>query len=188
MTRSRLFLCLRPTTNRPSPEPASLPRAGLALVALLVPGVAAAALWNVQPAPEAKGLPWAVVKNAAGHELVLYRSTDSQVHLRFTLAGTFSTLAPGHCPTFQIDAQQPLFHLAIDQACHVDHKHAIVDLGTVEKHLLVSAAIDQLMNGEQIEFRYMTADGRYHEADFALARSSLAIRRALGRDVRVRAK
>ena len=64
----------------------------------------------------------------------------------------------------------------------------MIDLGTVRNRVLVSAAVDQLMNGTQIEFRYVSEDGGYHEADFPLKGSSAAIRRALGRDVRVRAK
>jgi hypothetical protein len=188
VTRSHPFLCSHPATNRPSPDAPRPPRALLAALALLLPLAASAALWNVRPAPEAKAYPWAVVSSAAGDELAVYRGKDNQVHLRFSIAGTFNRLAPSHCPTFQFDGASPLYHLPLDQTCHVDKKHALIDLGAVRNRVLVSAAVDQLMNGTQIEFRYQSADGGYHEADFPLKGSSAAIRRALGRDVRVRAK
>ena len=164
--------------------------AGLALLALALAlsATAAGVSWSVRPSPAAKGSPWAVVSSATGDELALFRDQDNQVHLRLNLAGPFMTLAPGHCPTFQIDTQQALYHLAIDKGCHIDRKRALIDIGAVRNRVLVSAAVDQLMNGIQIEFRYVSADGAYHAADFPLSGSSLAIGRALGRGVRVRAK
>lgn len=188
MTRSHPFLFSHPATIRPSPEPRRPQRAGLAMLALALPFAATAALWNLRPAPEAKANPWAVVSSTGGDELAVFRDKNNQVHLRFSIAGTFNRLAPSHCPTFQIDAAQPLYHLAVDQSCHIDNKHALIDLGTVRNRVLVSAAVDQLMNGTAIAFRYVSADGGYHEADFPLQGSSQAIRRALGRNVRVRAK
>lgn len=188
MTRSHPFLCSRPATNHPNPESRRVHRGGLALLLVALSAAADGASWNVRPSPSPKGSPWAVVNSATGDELALYRDQDNQVHLRFKLAGTFMTLAPGHCPTFQIDTQPALYHLAIDKGCHIDHKYALIDVGAVRNRVLVSAAVDQLMNGTQIEFRYVTADGAYHAADFPLNGSSLAISRALGRGVRVRAK
>lgn len=188
MTRSHPFLCLHPATNRPSPDARRPRTAALAWLALLLPFAATAALWNVRPAPDAKAMPWAVVSSAGGDELAVFRDKDNQVRLRFSIAGTFNRLAPKHCPTFQFDAVPTLYHLPLEQGCRVDSKHALIDLGTVRNRVLVSAAVDQLMNGTHIEFRYVSADGGYHEADFPLKGSSLAIRRALGRDVRVRAK
>ena len=190
MTRSHPFLCSHPATNRPSLKLRGPRRSGLALLALALslPFVASAALWNLRPSPDAKGSPWAVVSSAGGDELAVYRDKNNQVHLRFSIAGTFNRLAPKHCPTFQFDTSQPLYHLALNESCHIDDKHALIDLGAVRNRVLVSAAVDQLMNGSQIEFRYVSADGSYHEADFPLSGSSVAIRRALGRDVRVRAK
>jgi len=188
VTRSHPFLCSHPATNHPSLKARRPRRAGLAWLALLLPFAATAALWNVRPGPDAKATPWAVVSSAGGDELAVFRDKNNEVHLRFSIAGTFNRLAPRHCPTFQFDAAQPLYHLAIEESCHIDSKHALIDLGTVRNRVLVSAAVDQLMNGTRIEFRYVSADGGYHEADFPLKGSSLAIRRALGRDVRVRAR
>ncbi len=162
--------------------------AGLALLVLALSAAAAGVSWSVRPSPAAKGSPWAVVSSATGDELALFRDQDDQVHLRLSLVGTFKTLAPGHCPTFQIDTQPALYHLAIDKGCHIDAKHALIDIGAVRNRVLVSAVVDQLMNGAHIEFRYMSADGAYHAADFPLNGSSLAIGRALGRGVRVHAK
>ncbi len=188
MTRSHPFLFSHPATNRPSLEPRWPRHVGLALLVLTLPFAAASTLWNVRPAVDAKANPWAVVGSAGGDELALFRDKNNLVHLRFSIAGNFNRLAPKHCPTFQFDTSPPLYHLAIDQSCHIDNKHALIDLGTVRNRVLVSAAVDQLMNGTQIAFRYVSADGGYHETDFPLNGSSPAIRRALGRDVRVRAK
>lgn len=188
MTRLHPFLCSHPATTRRSPE-LQLPRlAGLVVLLVLAPLTSAVALWNLRPAPDAKATPWAVVRSAGGDELALYRDQDNQVRMRFSIAATFTRLAPNNCPTFQFDAAPTLYHLDVAQSCHLDDKHALLDVGAVRNRVLVSAAVDQLMNGTQIEFRYVSADGGYHAADFPLQGSSVAIHRALGRDVRVRAK
>ena len=186
MTRSRPFPYSHRASPRPSPERRGALRAALVALGALLPTLVAAAAWNVRPAPEARANPWAVVQSAGGDELALYRDADGQVHLRLTLAGTFAALAPKHCPTFQIDTRQPPHHGTLDRDCHVARKQALVDLGVIENRALTSPAVDQLMNGEQIEFRYRRAEGGYNETVFPLKRSSVAIRRALGRDVRVR--
>ena len=188
MTRSHPFLFLHLATSHPSPDQRRVRRVALATLAMALPLAASAALWNLRPAPDAKASPWAVVSSPAGDELAVFRDKNNEVHLRFSIAGNFNHLAPSHCPTFQFDSAPPLYHPPLDESCHIDKKHALIDLGTVRNRVLVSAAVDALMNGTQIEFRYLSADGGYHEADFPLKGSSVAIRRALGRDVRVRAK
>lgn len=187
MTRSPPFLYLHPATNHPSPEPRRVGRVGLVVLIVAVSATAAGVSWQVRTSPTTKGSPWAVISSAAGDELALFRDKNNQVHLQFKLAGTFATLAAGRCPTFQVDTQTALYHLAVDKECHVDHKRVLFDVGTVRNRMLVSAPVEQLMNGTQLEIRYVTADGTYHKADFPLHDSSLAIRRALGRSVRVRA-
>lgn len=188
MTRSHPFLCSHPATKRPNHKSRRVRGAGLALLVLALQATAAGVSWKPRASPIPKGSPWAVVSSASGEELAVYSDRNHQIHLQFKLVDTFRTLAPGHCPTFQIDTQPPLYHFAVDQGCHIDHQRALIDVGVMRNRVLVSASIDQLMNGTQIAFRYISADGAYHEADFPLHGSSLAISRALGRGVRVRAK
>lgn len=188
MTRSHPFLCSHLATNRLSPRSWSAHGAGLTLLVLALSATAAGEAWKLRPAPTAKASPWAVVGSAGGEELALYRDRLNQVHLQFQLAGTFTSFAADRCPTFQIDTQQPLHHFAVGTVCHLERKRARIKLGAVRNRELVSAAVDQLMNGTQIAFRYVTIDGAYHEADFPLNGSSLAVSRALGRGVRVRKK
>ncbi len=188
MTRSHPFLCSHPATNRPSPRTCCALGAGLACLVLALSAVAANVSWKVSSSPIAKGSPWAVVRSVNGEELALYSDRQNKVHLQFKIAGTFKQFAPGRCPTFQIDTLQPLYHLAVDKDCHLDNKRALIDVGAVRNRVLVSGMVDQLMNGKQIVFRYVTSDGTYHEADFPLTGSALAIGRALGRSVRVRTK
>ena len=188
MTRLHPFLCSHLATNRLNPRSWSAFGAGVTLLVLALSASAAGVPWKLRPAPTAKASPWAVVSSAGGEELALYRDRLNQVHLQFQLAGTFTSFAADRCPTFQIDTQQPLHHFAVGKVCHLEHKRARIKLGAVRNRELVSAAVDQLMNGTQIAFRYVTTDGAYHEADFPLGGSSLAVSRALGRGVRVRNK
>ncbi|MGE0859364.1 MAG: hypothetical protein AB7I01_07080 [Gammaproteobacteria bacterium] len=158
-----------------------------AALGLLLPALAAAAAgWNTRPAPDTRATPWAVVKSDGGDELALYRDGEGKVRLRLWLHGTFATLAPRQCPTFQVDADKPPHHATLDRDCHVEAREALVDLGIIQNRALTSAAVDQIMNGERIHVRFRRADGGYQETVFPLKRSSAAIRRALGRDVRVR--
>ena len=163
-------------------------RRAAVVAALALPLATAAAPWTVRDAPAgSNALPRALVTNAAGDELVLYRDPQSQVLLQFTPGGAFVTLAPKECPSFQIDQRHPVHHFAVDERCHVEHQRASIQLGQVQNRQLESNVIDQMMNGGQIAFRFRGADGTYHEAEFPLTRSAAAIKRALGTSVRVRA-
>lgn len=155
--------------------------------AWLLPAAALAATWSVRDAPDGTvAKPRAVIVNSAGDELALFSDADGTVHLRFTIATAIVSLSRSSCPTFQIDRRLPLHHFAIDQACHIEHKTALIDLGQTQNLATPTVAIEQMMNGVQVAFRYTTADGAYHEADFPLAHSAGAIRRALGLRARAR--
>jgi hypothetical protein len=152
----------------------------LLLVAGLLEG-AAAAPWTVAP-----GAAEATVTNAAGARLALVRGSDGVFLLDFTAPGRFTALSRASCPTFQIDRRTPLHHFATGGRCRIEGAHALLALGAPRARILTSTALYQLMNGDEVSFRYLTADEAYHETTFGLERSRAAVRQVLGRGVRVR--
>ena len=149
MTRWHRFRFSRRATKRPSPERYQRMYCWLA-GAWLLPAAALAATWSVRDAPDGTvAKPRAVIVNSAGDELALFSDADGTVHLRFTIATAIVSLSRSSCPTFQIDRRLPLHHFAIDQACHIEHKTALIDLGQTQNLATPTVAIEQMMNGVQ---------------------------------------
>ena len=187
MTRWHRSRSSRRATKPTSPERDGIWRPWLVLIALL-PLTVIAAPWTVRDGNGAAGtLPQAQTLSTGGDELTLFRDPAGGVHLRFTSAAAFGILSPKSCPTFQIDQRQPAHHYTLETTCHVEQQHALIDVGQVHNHALESLAVDQMMNGGQLAFRFLTAAGAYREALFPLTHSATAIKRALGTSVRVRA-
>jgi hypothetical protein len=180
VTKWLRFHCSRRTTKRPSNK-----RRALGALAGLFPALVVAD-WRIDSADGATP-PRAVVRDADGVELALKRAPDDNVYLEFTSVG-FAALSRASCPTLQIDTKRPLHHFSVGARCAVAGRRAIMTLGQVEDRTLRSNLVEQLMNGITVSVRFVSADGSYHQAEFALTRSARAIRAALGRDVRVRAR
>lgn len=180
MTRWLRFHCSRRTTKRPSNK-----RRVLGALTCLFPALVVAD-WRIDNADSATP-PRAAVRDADGVELALTRDGDGNVYLEFTSVG-FAALSRASCPTIQIDAKRPLHHFSVGERCAVAGRRASMTLGRIENRTLHSDVVEQLMNGIKVSVRFVSADGSYHQVEFALTRSARAIRAALGRGVRVRAR
>lgn len=141
-----------------------------------------AAPWVVRESPAPVR---AVQVNERGEELVVYRTPADDVVLELHTVPGFSGLARTSCPTFQIDDREPLHHFTLDEGCTLDSGRATFRLGTIRDGQLVSLAAHRLMNGGEVDFRFVTEDGSYHESTFALTSSKRALRAALGSETRV---
>lgn len=147
------------------------------LLAAVPPALAA---WQVDTGAP---VPQAVAATAEGHELAVFRRGD-RVIMRLRLPDRFVALAAGRCPTFQVDRERPV-NGSGGAACTLGERSAEVVLGTIENGRVVSPALYRLMNGRALDYRYITAAGRYREVTFGLERSKRAIRAALGRSLEV---
>lgn len=164
--------------------PAALRRRCLPVLLGMLLAAPAGADWRLEQ-PRG-GSPRATVGEAKGDRVALYRDGDA-VKLDFHIRAGFSGLAETHCPTFQVDALTPLFHAAVGPACKVTADHAQIEIARVSGQRLRSRPVDNLLNGEQVAFRYLTTAGTYRETTFSLKRSARAIRAAIGRNVRISA-
>ncbi len=121
---------------------------------------------------------------SAGHELALLRRGEAVV-LRFSLPGGFATLDPAHCPTFQVDRKPAITRADGQPGCTAGPRRVETVLGQVDNGRVVSLALHRIMNGSVLDYRYLTAEGRYREVSFSLGRSLQSIEAALGRGVQV---
>jgi hypothetical protein len=171
-----------PLTCRLTPGPHGQ-RAVVLLAALLLCSTAtAAAPWRYRAAGEGEAAR-AEVANAAGDRLSVWRE-GKQVRAEFVPA-TLAELGPSACPTFQVDARQPLYYFPLGDGCRFHGHGALFDLFRIPGRRFPSAVLHGLMNGNHVTFRFVTRDGAYHESVFALTQSKRALLRALGRDLDV---
>ena len=122
---------------------------------------------------------------AAAVQVLFGRGTLSELVFSVTIlaacaAGIF-LLATRASGSFVFGAAAAFFHILLQAFVH-GGEHALILRGRT----LQSTLVHQIMQGDDVHVRYVTADDAYHEASFPLSRSASAIRRALGRGVRVR--
>lgn len=161
----------------------------LALTLLLLPAIAFAD-WQVrtQTDPDKKqSITLAGTVNPDGHRLEIYRDQGNAIRARFTLADSLLQFAPKSCPTYQVDAREPVNRSIHDAPCIATPVRAEYILGYVEDKQIESAGLLAFMNGVNVSFRFRLDSGAYRETVFSLGGSSSAIIRAIGRQYQVRA-
>lgn len=161
----------------------------LALLVMLLPATALAD-WQVrtQADPDKKqSFTLAGTVNPDGHHLDIYRDQGNAIRARFTLADSLLQFAPKTCPTYQVDAREPVNRSIHDAPCISTPVRAEYILGYVEDKQIESAGLLAFMNGVNVSFRFRLDSGAYREAVFSLGGSSSAIGRAIGRQYKVRA-
>lgn len=139
------------------------------------------------------GAAWRAADAAdAAHERLIYETNDTgqrveiavdgndTVVLRLLLGDGFETFVKSNCPTFQIDAREPMHHFDIGPACVVGDKSAAFMLGQITDRKMKSLILHRLMNGNTVSFRYIVNGGQYRETRFSLRNSKQAFRPALG--------
>jgi hypothetical protein len=161
----------------------------LALTVMLLPTIAFAD-WQVQTQtdPDKKqSFTLAGTVNPDGHRLEIYRDQGNAIRARFTLADSLLQFAPKSCPTYQVDAREPVNRSINDAPCIATPVRAEYILGYVEDKQIESAGLLAFMNGVNVSFRFRLDSGAYRETVFSLGGSSSAIIRAIGRQYQVRA-
>lgn len=161
----------------------------LGLTVMLLPATAFAD-WQVrtQADPDKKqSFTLAGTVNPDGHRIEIYRDQGNAIRARFTLADSLVQFAPKSCPTYQVDAREPVNRSIHDAPCIATPVRAEYILGYVEDERIESAGLLAFMNGVNVSFRFRLDSGAYRETVFSLSGSSSAIIRAIGRQYQVRA-
>ena len=127
----------------------------------------------------------AIIKNANGYTLEIYKDSVDAVRARFTLNRNLIRFPDNFCPTFQIDKGEPKNRSVNDAPCLSGDTWAEFILGYVKNGDINSSAIVGLMNGVGLRFRFMLENGDYHETLVSLRGSKRAMSAALGDGVSV---
>lgn len=125
------------------------------------------------------------VENESGYGLEIYQDRTGTVHARFSLKKRLNGLAPGHCPTFQVDDRHLHNRSINDAGCDSQRRWAKFMLGRIEGNRLVSRPVYELMNGMHITFRFNLESGGYEQTQFSLVGSKRALRAIIGQNLQV---
>lgn len=156
---------------------------------LLLPAVAAAQ-WNIVTHQTAESEPQTKVAqtiNEAGYTLEIYRDAGDTIRSRLTLTDGLIQLTDKSCPTFQIDKGKARNRSINDAPCISRSQWAEFILGQVKNDKVESPILLSLMNGINISFRFVLANGDYRETQFSLAGSKWAMTSVFGQNVTVTA-
>ncbi|MGB1885408.1 MAG: hypothetical protein ACPHUF_16020 [Gammaproteobacteria bacterium] len=134
--------------------------------------------WQAQSA-EGQRPSRAQVRNADSEILALYRGPADELVLELTIKSP-QRLDGSSCPTFQIDKRRPQHHFAGGENCAVKGRTVRYVVASESRGEIESLVTYRLLNGNDVNFRYRTNDGKYHQSRFTLGRSKQAVRAALG--------
>lgn len=163
-----------------------LPGYRFLLWALLLLPAAVSAQWSVVTHQVAdSGAPTRIAEttNSAGYSLEIYRDSSNAIRSRLTMAKGLIALADKSCPTYQIDKGLPRNTSINDAPCISKPQWAEFILGHVKDGKIDSDALNGLMNGINITFRFILASGDYRQTTFSLAGSMRAMTTAFGQDI-----
>ena len=161
----------------------------LLYLVLLLPAVAAAQ-WTVVTHQTAESEPQTKVAqtiNDAGYTFEIYLDAGNTIRSRLTLTDGLIKLADKSCPTYQIDRGKPRNRSINDAPCISRSQWAEFILGQVKDGKIESSILLSLMNGINISFRFVLADGDYRETQFSLAGSKWTMTSIFGQNVAVTA-
>jgi hypothetical protein len=156
----------------------------------LVSSMPALAQWSVvtnQVSEAATQTRIARTTNTAGYILEIYRDNGDTIRSRLTLTDGLIRLADKSCPTYQIDRGPSRNRSVNDAPCISQPRWAEFILGQVKGDKIESSILLSLMNGINITYRFMLADGDYRETQFSLTGSKWTMQSAFGQNVVVTA-
>ena len=125
--------------------------------------------------------------NTAGYTLEIYRDAGDTIRSRLTLTPGLLKLAEKSCPTFQIDKGKPRNRSINDAPCITRSQWAEFMLGQIKDGKIESSLLVSMMNGINISYRFMLADGDYRETQFSLVGSKWTMQSVFGQNVAVTA-
>lgn len=127
----------------------------------------------------------AIIKNESDHTLEIYRDSVGAIRARFTLSQALLRFPNSFCPTFQIDSALPTNRSLNDAPCLSSATWAEFILGYVVDSQINSDTIVNLMNGVDLNFRFLVENGDYRQTIFSLRGSKRTMPMAFGDGVHV---
>lgn len=118
--------------------------------------------------------------NDEGYSTEIYQDSKGVVRLRFSMNQNRHRLDPDSCPTYQVDKKEPRNRSINDAGCIGHNKWVEYVLGYLIDDQINSGLLVNIMQGNNIYYRFRLKHGGYAETTFSLSGSRNALRKALG--------
>ena len=125
----------------------------------------------------------ATIENDDGYKLGVYRDVNDVIRLKFNIRNGFELLADKQCPTFQVDDRQLSNRSINDAPCLSQPRWAEYVIGYITENSVLSLPLHNLMNGNDIYYRFLMDNGNYTETSFSLSGSKAILNGALGENL-----
>ena len=124
------------------------------------------------------------IENEDGYSLEIYRDASDAVRSRLNM-NNINRLKEKNCPTYQVDNRAVQNRSINDAPCLSHRQWAEFVLGYVTDNRITSSGLHDLINGNQITYRFILENSGYSATSFSLGGSKQALVDALGNDLQV---
>ena len=124
------------------------------------------------------------IENEDGYSLEIYRDANDAVRSRINMNSN-NRLKEKNCPTYQVDHHDSQNRSINDAPCISNRKWAEFVLGYIIDGQVDSTKLHNLMNGNQITYRFILENSGYATTSFSLRGSKQTLMDALGSDLKV---
>ena len=124
------------------------------------------------------------IENEEGYSLEIYRDASDAVRSRFNMNSN-NRLQEKTCPTYQVDNHNSQNRSINDAPCISNRQWAEYVLGYIIDNQVDSTKLHNLMNGNQITYRFILENSGYSTTSFSLRGSKEVLINALGSELRV---
>lgn len=152
---------------------------------LTVTPVVAGADWTVETRNTTTGAGTtrvAHIANKDGYTLEIYRDANNVIRSHFGM-NAYNRLNGKTCPTFQVDKRSAQNRSINDAPCLTQTQWAEYIMGYITNDHVTSTAMNNLLNGNTISFRFILRDTGYAETSFSLAGSKRILMEILGNNL-----
>ncbi len=159
------------------------------IVCLLGTPVSAVAEWKIvthTDTDDNTNMQVAYTENNDGYNLEIYRDVSGAIRSRFSTNNVLFRLADKNCPTFQVDSRRALNRSINDAMCISNQQWAEFILGYIIDNEVKSTALHNMMNGNNITYRFLLENGGYGETQFSLFGSKKVLTSIFGNQLTVR--
>jgi len=121
-------------------------------------------------------------ENKDGYRLEIYRDTNDVIRTRFSM-NQLDRLGEKTCPTFQVDDRPAQNRSINDAPCLSEGTWSEYILGYISDEKVTSTSMHNLMNGNNITYRFILQETGYAETTFSLAGSKRILQEVLGKNL-----
>ena len=121
-------------------------------------------------------------ENKDGYSLEIYRDANDVIRTRFNM-NPLDRLGDRNCPTFQVDGRPAGNRSINDAPCISQGAWAEFVLGYITDDKVTSTTMHNLMNGNNITYRFILQETGYAETTFSLAGSKRVLLDVLGKNL-----